>query len=218
MAARVLSVLRLYHILPRGDHPGSHNALKVAVLLRELGLDFKLIDVDPMTQLRPPDAPLRALNPNGLTPILDDDGFILWESAAILQYVCDSRGPTPLLPIEPKSRALVLQWLTWEASTVIPALMALYMARVGGQDESVARDRVGFVLGLLERQLARGRWVTDAYSIADIALGAGVPALLPLGVDFSAYPGIRRWLQTLRERAAWRDDIFLTDLQAGGLF
>ena len=210
-------MLRLYHILPRVDHPGSHNALKVAVLLRELGLDFELIDVDPVRELRPPDAPLRALNPNGLTPILDDDGFVLWESAAILQYLCDSYGPTPLLPIAAKPRAQVLQWLVWEASTVIPALMALYLARVGGQDDSAARDRVSFVLGVLERQLARGPWVTDAYSIADIALGAAVPALMPLGVDLCARPDVRRWLETLRDRPAWRDEIFLNDMRAGGL-
>jgi glutathione S-transferase len=210
-------VLRLYHILPRGDHPGSHNALKVAVLLRELGLDFELIDVDPATALRPADAPLRALNPNGLTPILDDDGFILWESAAILQYLCDSRGPTPLLPMEPKPRARVLQWVTWEASTVIPALMALYMARVGGGDATVAAQRVDFVLGVLEQQLNSRTWVADNYSIADIALGGSVPALLSIGVDFAIYPALRRWMGRLSGRAAWQDAIFLADLRAGGL-
>lgn len=210
-------MLRLYHILPRADHPGSHNALKVAVLLRELGLDFELIDVDPATELRPADAPLRALNPNGLTPILDDDGFILWESAAILQYLCDSRGPTPLLPIEAKARARALQWLTWEASTVIPALMALYMVRVGGGDDAAAGQRVDFVLGALERQLNPRAWVADSYSIADIALGAGLPALLSIGVDFAAYPAVRRWLAALRARPAWQDEIFLADLRAGGL-
>ena len=210
-------MLSLYHILPRTDHPGSHNALKVAVLLRELGLDFELIDVDPVTALRPADAPLRALNPNGLTPILDDDGFILGESAAILQYLCDSRGPTPLLPIEAKPRARVLQWLTWEASTVIPALMALYVARVSGGDDAAAAQRVKFVLGVLERQLNPRDWVVDSYSIADIALGAGVPALLSIGVDFAACRGLRRWLAALRDRPAWQDEIFLADLRAGGL-
>lgn len=210
-------MLRLYHILPRADHPGSHNALKVAVLLRELGVDFELIDVDPATELRPADAPLRALNPNGLTPILDDDGFILWESAAILQYLCDSRGPTPLLPTEPRRRGRVLQWLGWEASTVIPALMALYQARVGGHDDVAASQRMAFLLGILGRQLGGRDCVADGYSIADIALGASVPALLPLGVDFAPYPAVRRWLAVLRERPAWQDTIFLADLRAGGL-
>lgn len=209
-------MLRLYHILPRADHPGSHNALKVAVLLRELGLDFELIDVDPATELRPADAPLRKLNPNGLTPILDDDGFVLWESAAILQYLCDSRGPTPLLPIEAKARASVLQWLTWEASTVIPALMALYMARVGGGDDTASAQRVDFLLGMLETRLSQHPWMIGSYSIADIALGASVPALLSIGVDFAARRGLRRWLEALRERPAWQDDIFLNDLRAGG--
>ncbi len=210
-------MLRLYHILPRADHPGSHNALKVAVLLRELGLEFELVDVDPARELRPADAPLRRLNPNGLTPILDDDGFILWESAAILQYLCDSRGPTPLLPLESRHRAQVLQWLTWEASTLIPALMALYMARVGEAVDTAAGARLGFLLGVLEQRMSGRNWVADVYSIADIALGASVPALLPLGVDFAPYPALRQWLQALRQRPAWQDDIFISDLRAGGL-
>lgn len=211
-------MLRLYHILPRADHPGSHNALKVAVLLRELGLEFEVIDVDPARELRPADAPLRRLNPNGLTPILDDDGFILWESAAILQYLCGSRGPTPLLPpLDPRHRARVLQWLGWEASTFIPALMALYMARISGGEDAAAAARVEFLLGMLEQQLSGWDWVADAYSIADIALGAGVPALLPLGVDFTPYPALRRWLAALRQLPAWQDEIFLADLRAGGL-
>lgn len=210
-------MLRLYHILPRADHPGSHNALKVAILLRELGLEFELIDLDPATQLRPLDAPLRRLNPNGLTPILDDDGFVLWESAAILQYLCDSRGPTPLLPLESRHRAHVLQWLSWEASTLIPALMGLYMTRIGGGEDSAVAARVAFLLSILEQGLAGRDWVADAYSIADIALGASAPALLPLGVDFAPYPALRRWLQALRQRPAWQDPIFMSDLRAGSL-
>lgn len=210
-------MLRLYHILPRADHPGSHNALKVAVLLRELDLEFELTDLDPARELRPADAPLRRLNPNGLTPILDDDGFVLWESAAILQYLCDSRGPTPLLPIEPRQRARVLQWLGWEASTFIPALMGLYMARSGGSEDVAAAARVAFLLGLLEQELSGRDWVADAYSIADVALGASVPALLPLGVDFGPHPALRRWLVALQGRSAWQDAIFLADLRAGGL-
>ena len=210
-------MLRLYHILPRADHPGSHNALKVAVLLRELGLEFELVDLDPATQLRPLDAPLRRLNPNGLTPILDDDGFILWESAAILQYLCDSRGPTPLLPTEPRHRARVLQWLAWEGTMWIPALMAFYLSKMAGGEAADADARVMSLLGMLDQQLAGRISMAEGYSIADIALGASVPASLPLGVDLAGYPSLRVWLAALRERPAWQDDIFLGDLAAGGL-
>jgi glutathione S-transferase len=111
----------------------------------------------------------------------------------------------------------VLQWLTWEASTVIPALMGLYVARVTALDDAPATLRVRAVLAILERQLSCGDWVADSYSIADIALGASLPALLSMGVSFEEFPGLRRWLMVLRPRAAWQDPIFLADLRSGGL-
>jgi glutathione S-transferase len=111
----------------------------------------------------------------------------------------------------------VLQWLTWEASTVIPALMSLYRARIEKTDDAPDMQRVQSVLCMLDHQLNRGDWVAENYSIADVALGAGVPALLSMGVSFEAYPALRRWLMALRLRTAWHDPIFVADLRAGGL-
>lgn len=205
-------MLKLYHVLPRPGHPGSHSALKVAVLLAELGLSHEVVDLNPERDLRPADAPYRHLNPNGLTPTLDDDGYVLWESAAILQYLCDTRGPTPLLPAEPRARGLVRQWLAWEGTTLTPALMALFLAHMGtGGDAGTARARVDAVLAILEARLAGREFVADAYSIADMALGANVPALGGIGVDFAALPAIRAWLTRLAARPAWAGQAIFHD-------
>jgi glutathione S-transferase len=98
-------MLKLYHVTPRATHPGSHNALKVLIALSELNAPCEVIDMDPDRDLRPLDAPYRKLNPNGLTPTLDDDGYILWESSAIMQYLCATRGPTPCYPPTPRRAA-----------------------------------------------------------------------------------------------------------------
>lgn len=215
-------MFKLYHVLPRPDHPGSHSALKVAVMLAELGIAHEVVDLDPGRELRPADAPYRRLNPNGVTPAIDDDGFVLWESAAILQYLCDTRGPTPLLPADAHERARVLQWLAWEGTTLTPALMALFLAQSGqGGDAGAARARVDAALSILEAQLAGRDYVPGAYSIADIALGANVPALGMLGVDFAAQPAVRAWLARLAARPAWaaqaifRDDLARLGIRCG---
>lgn len=205
-------MLRLYHVLPRPGHPGSHSALKVAVLLAELGLEHEVVDLDPECELRPADAPYRRLNPNGVTPALDDDGYVLWESSAILQYLCETRGPTPLLPVEPRARGWVRQWLAWEGTTLTPALMALFMAQMGrGGDAGAAHARVNAVLAILEAQLAGREYVADCYSIADMALGANVPALGGIGVEFAALPAIRAWLARLADRPAWAGQVIFRD-------
>lgn len=205
-------MLKLYHVLPRPGHPGSHSALKVAVLLAELGLEHEVVDLDPERDLRPADAPYRRLNPNGLTPTLDDDGYVLWESAAILQYLCETRGPTPLLPTAPHARGLVRQWLAWEGTALTPALMALFMAHMGmGGDAAAARARVDAVLAILEAQLAGHDFAAGTYSIADMALGANVPALGGIGVDFAALPATRAWLARLAARPAWAAQAIFRD-------
>jgi glutathione S-transferase len=212
-------MLRLYHALPRPGYPGSHSALKVAVLLAELGLDHEVVDLDPERELRPADAPYRHLNPNGLTPALDDDGYVLWESSAILQYLAETRGPTPLLPDAARSRGRVRQWLAWEGTTLTPALMALFLAHMGqGGDAQAAHARVAALLGILDTQLAPREYVADAYSLADLALGANVPALGGIGVAFAPYPAVLAWVRRLAARPAWAQQaIFRTDVERLGI-
>src|SRR5688572_27880782 len=80
-----------------------------------------LIGVEYETELwglphRDPKAPeYLALNPNGLVPVIIDDGFVLWESNAIMRYLADTRR-SGLWPTAPKERALVDQWLTWQVA------------------------------------------------------------------------------------------------------
>lgn len=211
-------MIRLYHVLPRPGHPGSHSALKVAVLLAELGLAHEVVDLDPEVELRPADAPYRRLNPNGLTPTLVDNDYVLWESGAILQYLCEAHGPTAFVPEDLRARGRVRQWLGWEGTTFTPALMALFMAHAGQGDVERAQDRVAATLDLLEAQLAGRPYVADLYSIADIALAANVPALGMLGVDPSTWPSILGWLLRIAERPAWsRQAIFRDDMARLGL-
>ena len=96
--------MKLYNVSYSG------NSYKVRLLLAHLGVPCEIVEVDILKGAsRTPD--FLKINPNGRTPVLDDDGFILAESNAILAYL--ARG-TKYLPDERKAFALVFQWLFFE--------------------------------------------------------------------------------------------------------
>lgn len=72
------------------NHPMSPNGRKIAALAIELGLNLEIETVDLMNGAHKDSAYL-AMNPNGKVPLLDEDGWHLWESAAIMQYLADCR-------------------------------------------------------------------------------------------------------------------------------
>lgn len=212
-------MIKLYHILPSSDPSGgSRNAAKVSITLREMGEDFEIVDLNRDKDLRPSDAPFRQnINPNGVTPALDDNGLLLWESSAILRHLADTRGR--LIGADVASRAKTQQWLSWEASTFQPTFLSFYFATAGGQAEAAdaAKDDYFGKLAILDNALnSNGGFVTGEYSIADIALGAIVPIGFHLGVDLRKHSAITGWLDQLSNRQAWQaEPAFMQDIAAG---
>ena len=85
-------MIKFYTVLPDNDHlGGARQATKVSIALQEIGEPFETIDLDRRKVVRPLDSKYRKINPNGRVPAIDDDGFILWEAAAILAYLVESR-------------------------------------------------------------------------------------------------------------------------------
>ena len=91
--------------------PGSPRAQKVLAVAYQLDLPFEQVFVDLSKGAHKTPAFLQ-LNPNGRMPVLEDGGFVLWESDAIIQYLA-SKKPGALMPTDDKGRALVAQWLSW---------------------------------------------------------------------------------------------------------
>ena len=102
----------------------SHNVKKVAWFAEELGLSFVRHDVG--GQFGMSDAYL-AMNPNALIPTIDDDGFILWESNAILRYLAARHGGVRWWPDEPQLRALGDRWMEWQTGFALAQLNAAFM-------------------------------------------------------------------------------------------
>jgi glutathione S-transferase len=95
--------------------PPSPRAFKVIALANYLRLEYELQPVDLIKgdQMRPQFA---ALNPNKKMPVLEDDGFVLWESNAITQYLASKKPAAGLLPEDPRRRAEVNRWQFWEVA------------------------------------------------------------------------------------------------------
>src|ERR1700745_1116686 len=95
--------------------PPSARALAIVALKNHLALDCEVqpIELGRGDQLTPE---YLALNPNKKMPTLEDDGFVLWESNAILFYMAAKRPECRLWPSDLKGQADVLRWLAWESA------------------------------------------------------------------------------------------------------
>ncbi|MBV1951777.1 MAG: glutathione S-transferase family protein [Cycloclasticus sp.] len=214
-------MIKLYHIESEGDpFGGSRNGCKAVIALEELGINYEVNALDRINDCRPADAPYRQLNPNGVTPTIDDNGFILWESSAILQYLAKNNPESDLLPSDSKEQAHVIQWLAWEGATFAPALLNLFFAMTAEEpdEQTIAATKDAFLstLGILNQQLAGQEFICGRYSIADIANGAITPLSFLLGVDLTQFPNIISWLKRLRVRPSWQAaGAVMSDMSAG---
>ena len=161
--------MKLYNVAYSG------NSYKVRLLLSHLGIPCEIVEVDILNGAsRKPE--FLKINPNGRTPVLDDNGFILAESNAILAYL--ARG-TKYLPENRKKFGLVFQWLFFEQYSHEPfiATSRFWLQHKPDTPERAAllawkRDGGWAALKIMEDQLTKSDFFVGDYSIADIALFA----------------------------------------------
>jgi glutathione S-transferase len=107
----------------------SINVRKVLWTCAELGLPYQLQQYG--GSHLPTNTPeFLAMNPNGLVPVIVDDGQALWESNTICRYLAGKHGRPDLLPAEPLARAQVEKWMDWQATELNGAWRYAYMALV----------------------------------------------------------------------------------------
>lgn len=116
-----MAPLVLYH------SPLSPFSRAVRLLLRYLNIEVevKVIDLAKQEQL---ETWFREINPQHCVPTIDDNGFILWESRAILTYILDSKAPE-MVPTSPKEKAVLNQRLQFELGVLAPKLFALIVRK-----------------------------------------------------------------------------------------
>src|SRR5512144_1177640 len=97
----------------------SVNVQKVLWACEELSLPYERKEAGgPFGVVNTPE--YRKLNPNGLIPTIVDDGFVLWESHAIIRYLGEQHGAGSLFPSDRRTRALADQWMVWTNTVMWP--------------------------------------------------------------------------------------------------
>lgn len=193
--------------------PNSVNVQKVLWCLAELARDYERIDAG--MQFGHNDQPdYLAMNPNGRVPTLVDGDFVLWESNAIMRYLCLAYGgDTPIYPSAPKARAAVERWLDWTLSTVQPVERPVFwgLIRTPPDQRDMAAlqkgaDAAADLWRIVDAQLATRRYVEgEVFTLADIALGAYVRRWFGIeGVMKPDLPHLARWYALLAERPGFR--------------
>ena len=194
--------------------PPSPRAFKVLATAAHLGLEHTVRFVD-LTKGEQDTPEFAALNPNRRMPVLEEDGFVLWESNAILQYLAAKKPESGLLPTDARGRADVTRWQCWDLAHWDPACAILIfenlvkkLLAMGEPDpKEIARghERFQAVAEVLDGQLKERRFITgNSPTVADFSIGAPLNLARPAGIPLDEYPQIKRWHATLSELPAWR--------------
>jgi GSH-dependent disulfide-bond oxidoreductase len=180
------------------------NGWKISIALEEMGLPYEVRVIDFAAGEQKADWYVK-LNPNGRIPTLDDDGFVVFESGAILLYLAEKTGR--FLPRDVHGRSRVIQWLMFQMSGVGPMMgQANVFFRYFPEKIQAAIDRyqreVTRLFGVLDRQLAAHEYIAGEYSIADMALWPWVSGYEWSGVTVDAFANLQRWLALVGGRPA----------------
>lgn len=160
----------------------SINVRKVLWTCRELGLDYRREDWG--AGFEATDKPeFLAMNPNGLVPVIEDENGVLWESNTICRYLAGKMERFDLLPAQPRERALVEQWMDWQATELNNSWRYAFLALARRNPAYTDPDQIAdsarswtATMAILERQLAgTGAYLLgDGFTLADIGIGLSV--------------------------------------------
>ncbi len=191
--------------------PTSINVRKVLWTAQELSLTLQRTDAGGQFGLvREPDY-LRQ-NPNGLVPMIEDDGYVLWESNAIVRYLCARHSGGDLYPDTIPARFIAEQWMDWQQTTLNPAGRDAFVQWVrtpaAERDEARIAQSIAAtepLLDLLDAQLERQPFLAgDRFTMADIPAGCEIHRWYGLPRDRTPRPHLDRWFQALCDRPGAR--------------
>jgi glutathione S-transferase len=193
-------------------HPFSIFPRRVRIAIREKGIRCEEVEVDlPGGATRA--AEFRRLNPFGQVPVLEDEGVVIYESVAILEYL-EERHPVPALhPSTPAGRAQARQ-LMLAAGDYFAAPLKRWLTRLFAPestwdraDQERAAAELGAHLDILEPTLAEREYLLGAFSLADIAYAPLVCDLAACGLNdlLVGHPAAHAWVERLRARPSVRD-------------
>ena len=159
----------------------------------------------------------RNLNPNGLVPTIEDDGFVLWESNAIVRYLAAKHGAGKLWPEDLKVRAETDKWMDWQSSTFWPTFRPLFWnlvrTPVDQRDDKAMEDsrlKTAEILEYLDAHLKNRAYVAgETLTMGDIPMGCAIQRWMTLPIDHPEMPNLERWYDALTARPAYKKIVML---------
>lgn len=201
--------MRLYR------HPLSSCSRRAVLTVFELGLHDRVelvtVDLQKGAQRAPE---FLARNPNGRVPVLDDDGYLLWESHAIMPYLAAATPGQTLFPDEPRGRAEVTKWMFWNAhhfsqgvSTLNRERMVKRILGLGEPDPAEVARGEGIVRtfgAVLDAHLeGRDFLVGERLTLADLAVASELSSWERASLPLEGFANVKRWFSAIAARPSW---------------
>jgi GST-like protein len=186
------------------------NGIKIAIMLDECGLPYRIryVNIGAGDQFKP--AFLKASPNNRIPAIVDPDGpggkeISLFESAAILMYL--GRKTKKFYPSDLRKRAEVEQWLMWQMGGVGPMAgqahhFLAYAPKSIPYAKKRYRNEVGRLYGVLDKRLRNRKYVAGEYSIADMAIWPWARGWERQEQNIDDFPNMAAWLERIGNRPA----------------
>jgi glutathione S-transferase len=197
-------------------HPASTCTRKVLMTLAEKNATFEMNVLD-FAKADHKSASHLARQPFGQMPVIDDNGFVLYESRAICRYLDETLPGTRLAPTDAKTRAVMEQWISVETSNFTPnAMIIIYAALFGPMlmgkpvdAEKVAegRTKLAPVLDILATRLGETPFLAGAeFTLADVGYMPYVDYLYAAqcGDLIESRPALAKWWHGISDRKSWK--------------
>lgn len=188
----------------------SVNVKKALWAIEELKLPYERIDAGMAFGINKTPEYLK-MNPMGLVPVIDDDGFILWESHAIARYLAAKHGAGTLCPSDPHVRADADRWMDW-ASTFAAGLRngfwGLIRTPADKRDAKAIEEalkRSEELARVFDGAMAGKDYVAGkSFTMGDIPVGCHMQIWLNLPVSRPKLPNLEAWYARLQQRPAFK--------------
>jgi glutathione S-transferase len=188
----------------------SVNVKKALWAAEELGVKYERIDAGLHFGVNNT-ADYKRINPTGLVPTLDDDGFTLWESHTIVRYLAARHGAGSLWPVDPKARADADRWMDWAHSFSREFQRPVFWPLVRTPPEQrdtaaieAAVKKCGEMLAVPEQTLKERPYLGGAsFTMGDIPLGCHIQLWMRLSIQRPRLPGVEAWFARLCQRPAY---------------
>jgi len=179
-------------------------SLSPHIVLREAGLAFDAEAVDLGAKKTESGADYKAINPKGAVPALQlDNGQVLTEGSAIVQYIADQKPATKLAPAAGTLERYRLQeWLNYIASEIHKGFSPLFNPKATDEWKQVVKDNLAAKFDYLSKQLQGKDYLMGAFSVADAYLFTILGWSKHLNIDLAKWPVLSQYVERVGARPA----------------